>query len=123
MLNLTTGLFKTETNIRIIFCYFRARTWVVACNREDLLGVVNTLNKSHRICQDHFELKMFTNDQCNRLNPNAVPTLFPLQEGSSRGPNFDHTYTPLYDLKSLDKSEKNMPRINILQDIIINPGK
>ncbi|KAG5867358.1 hypothetical protein JTB14_008410 [Gonioctena quinquepunctata] len=82
----------------------KARTWVVSCGREDLLEKLDELHVSHRLCQDHFEDKMFTNPHHDRLNFNAVPTLFPALEGSSRGPHLlDHSYTPLYELPCLDQ--------------------
>lgn len=62
---------------------------------------------------------MFTNKHRNNLNPNAVPTLFPALEGSSRGTShLDHSYTPVYELGA-----QSAPKINVLQNLIISPGK
>lgn len=37
----------------------RAKAWLLACGREDLLNKVETLHKSHRLCGKHFEEHMF----------------------------------------------------------------
>ncbi|KAJ8909373.1 hypothetical protein NQ315_008939, partial [Exocentrus adspersus] len=68
----------------------RARTWVMASDREDLLNDLDTLNESHRLCSLHFEEKMFMNKEYERLLHNAVPTVFTCLEGSSK--SLDHTY-------------------------------
>ncbi|KAG5878829.1 hypothetical protein JTB14_023952 [Gonioctena quinquepunctata] len=54
----------------------RARTWDVSCGREDLLEKFGESHIGYRLCQDHFEDKMFTNQHRDRLNYNAVPSLF-----------------------------------------------
>lgn len=69
--------------------YFRAEIWLSACGREDLKEKVKKLG-SYRLCAAHFEDKMYLNDLKNRLLPKAVPTIFPLMEGSSQ----DTTDTP-----------------------------
>lgn len=61
------------------------------CNREDLMEKLGDLNKGYRLCSDHFEARMFTNQLRERLNFNAIPTLFPSLEGGSR--DEDHTYS------------------------------
>lgn len=61
-------------------------------NREDLLEKLDRLYKSYRLCEDHFEQRMFTSHLRNRLNTNAIPTLFPSLEGSSNSFTGDHTY-------------------------------
>lgn len=37
------------------------------------------LHRGYRVCGVHFEDKMFLNDLRNRLQPHAVPTVFPNQ--------------------------------------------
>ncbi|CAG9761210.1 unnamed protein product [Ceutorhynchus assimilis] len=74
----------------------RAKRWLIACNREDLLEKLNNIHKSHRLCGDHFEAKMFTNHLRNRLNFNAVPTLFSiLVENSSKAEDHSYARPPL----------------------------
>ncbi|KAG5897426.1 hypothetical protein JTB14_032116 [Gonioctena quinquepunctata] len=100
----------------------RARTWAISCGREDLLEKSAVLHKSYRLCQDHFDQKMFTNVHQVRLNPNAVPTLFPAPEGSSRRPFLlDHSYTPAYNVSNLEKEEQqSVSKINVLHEIVIS---
>lgn len=57
----------------------------MACNREDLLLKPNLHNLSYRVCAMHFENRMFANDSHNRLQKNAVPTIFPSIEGTASG--------------------------------------
>ncbi|KAI4463516.1 riddle [Holotrichia oblita] len=62
----------------------RARKWVEACGRNDLLTKSTAdLQKNYRVCGIHFEKKMFLNDLQNRLQPHAIPTIFPTLEDSS----------------------------------------
>lgn len=71
------------------------------------------LNKSYRLCEDHFEANMFTNHLRERLNANAIPTLFPSFEGSSKDPVVaEHNY---------NKPVLVPTRINILQNVLISP--
>jgi hypothetical protein len=46
-----------------------------ACERQDL---INNWKEAadFRLCQDHFEQSMFMSSLRNRLNQNAVPTIF-----------------------------------------------
>ncbi|KAI4463514.1 riddle [Holotrichia oblita] len=63
---------------------YRARKWVEACGRNDLLTKSTAdLQKNYRVCGIHFEKKMFLNDLQNRLQPHAIPTIFPTLEDSS----------------------------------------
>lgn len=77
--------------ISIFFLLYRARTWTIACGREDLLGEDKILHGAYRVCGAHFETRMFANDLQNRLHPNAVPTIFPTLEGGSSQLN-EHSY-------------------------------
>lgn len=61
-------------------------------NREDLLEKLDRLHKSYKLCEDHFEQRMFTSHLRKRLNINAIPTLFPSLEGSSGNVKNDHSY-------------------------------
>lgn len=56
--------------------------WTVACGREDLLLKLDSLYNTYRLCGAHFEAKHFLNELRNRLQPQAVPTIFPSMEGS-----------------------------------------
>ena len=50
---------------------------MVLCRREDLgKKDAKYLYKNLRICGEHFEDIMFSNDLKNHLNPEAKPTLF-----------------------------------------------
>lgn len=114
--------------IKVFAFYLRSRIWVIASGRDDLMPKLDSLNKSYRLCSDHFEKKMFVNKAGNKLIPDAVPTIFPSLEGSSQS---DHNYThlPLQQLSG-DKrpisrdAEPNVPskKICILQDITIWPA-
>ncbi|XP_044738949.1 zinc finger protein 271-like [Chrysoperla carnea] len=65
----------------------RAREWLLKCNRTDLMNKSGLqLHNNYRLCGTHFENKMFLNDLKNRLQPLAVPTIFPTLEGSSNTP-------------------------------------
>lgn len=55
----------------------------MACGRTDLLSDLEELHALYRLCGEHFESRMFLNNYGNRLQPNAVPTKFSAQEGSS----------------------------------------
>lgn len=61
-------------------------------NREDLLEKPNDLHKSYKLCESHFEEKMFTSHLHKRLVATAIPTLFPSLEGSSKAPD-EHSYS------------------------------
>ncbi|XP_067126439.1 52 kDa repressor of the inhibitor of the protein kinase-like [Centruroides vittatus] len=55
----------------------RCRMWLKNCKRKDLLKVKRKyLYTVHRVCEDHFEERMFLNSLRNRLHHNAIPTLF-----------------------------------------------
>lgn len=105
----------------------------MASNREDLLDNLNRLNVGYRLCSLHFDDKMFSNDLRNRLHLNAVPTIFPLLEGSSSGTVGDHTYTPFYVLpRNVTKRTSSMAelpshndpptKIKIMQNICLKQG-
>lgn len=85
-------------------------------NREDLLEKLPDLYEGYRLCENHFEEKMFTSHLHTRLVANALPTLFPSLEGSSRtgmAVMGEHSYNapPLYSAK-----------IRILDDRTIVPA-
>lgn len=62
----------------------RAQQWMTSCRREDLAQKTPfQLYNNYRVCADHFEERMFTNELKERLLPSAVPTLFPYREGPS----------------------------------------
>lgn len=70
-------------NNNLLFNYhtiYRARKWVMQCKRNDLLQKTpEELHRGYRVCGVHFQDKMFLNDLKNRLQPHAVPTMFPNQ--------------------------------------------
>lgn len=88
----------------------------MACNREDLFEKLNNIHKSHRLCEDHFEAKMFTNHLHNRLNLNAVPTIFPMLEGSCKAEDHSYARPPLIYPGSVPG------KIQIIQNIVIGPS-
>ncbi|KAJ8914360.1 hypothetical protein NQ315_011348, partial [Exocentrus adspersus] len=102
----------------------RARIWVIACQREDLLERINTLHRNYKLCELHFEVKMVNKNYLRKtLVSNAVPTRFPQLEGTSRTSTanvsvFDHSYTPFAVPPLLEPPKK----IRILQNIILTPG-
>ncbi|XP_077275224.1 glycosyltransferase 25 family member isoform X2 [Temnothorax americanus] len=54
----------------------RLKQWAVACRREDLLEKTpEQVYSSYRICSDHFEDRMYSNNLKNCLLPLAKPTL------------------------------------------------
>lgn len=55
----------------------RCKKWVVNCRRADLdKKTADDLHRSYFVCAEHFEVTQFANGLQNRLNWNAVPTLF-----------------------------------------------
>ncbi|XP_050510567.1 zinc finger protein 112-like isoform X3 [Diabrotica virgifera virgifera] len=86
----------------------RTKIWLTACGREDFLGKAENLNESYHLCGTHFDNEMFLNDMRNQLEPSAVPTNFPLLEGTSSG-HFDHTYSTVVQ-------NVYLPRCSINQD-------
>ncbi|GJQ71064.1 hypothetical protein Trydic_g973 [Trypoxylus dichotomus] len=54
----------------------RAKKWVLACGRTELLNRIETLHYTTRVCGEHFESRMFLNNVGNRLQADAVPTKF-----------------------------------------------
>ena len=55
----------------------RCQKWVQNCRRADLMGkTTQYLNKSCRLCSDHFEENQFRMPEKKRLNWNAIPTIF-----------------------------------------------
>ncbi len=60
---------------KLYFGIFRSKEWVVLCRREDFAKKdTEYLYKNVRICAEHFEDIMFSNDLKNRLKPDAKPT-------------------------------------------------
>ncbi|KAG5897424.1 hypothetical protein JTB14_032115 [Gonioctena quinquepunctata] len=57
----------------------RARDWLKACNRDDLLGKSpEVLYGNYRLCELHFEKDMLIKHKFRKLLiPEAVPTIFP----------------------------------------------
>ena len=56
---------------------FRCKKWVVNTRRAGLeKKTAGDLYKNYFLCAEHFEVNQFTNDPRNRLNWNAVPTVF-----------------------------------------------
>lgn len=47
-----------------------------------------TLNKKYRLCSLHFENRIFSNEQNNRLKQNANPTLFEIVAGKHIEKNY-----------------------------------
>ncbi|CAG9856943.1 unnamed protein product [Phyllotreta striolata] len=93
----------------------RATTWLRACNREDLNNNLHVLHKTARLCEDHFDPKMFIiKTKRVFLTATAVPTIFPSLEGSSR--DFDHTYSKVVSVISNTNEAR---RIKVLQHIVI----
>ncbi|KAJ8973927.1 hypothetical protein NQ317_001133 [Molorchus minor] len=78
----------------------RARIWAISSHREDLFAIqinfsraeqlIETRSTVNTMCSDHFDLKMFMNQFCERLKHNAIPTIFPSLEGCSKGLPSDH---------------------------------
>ena len=63
-----------------MFGISRSKEWVVLCRRKDLMNKeAEYLYKNCRKCAEHFEDIMFANDLKNRLQPQAKPTLFNVQ--------------------------------------------
>ena len=63
-----------------MFGISRSKEWVVLCRRKDLMNKeAEYLYKNCRMCAEHFEDIMFANDLKNRLQPQAKPTLFNVQ--------------------------------------------
>lgn len=55
----------------------RTNEWVVLCRRQDLLNKTSEyLHKNCKLCADHFEDCMLSNDKKDRLKNDAKPTLF-----------------------------------------------
>lgn len=57
--------------------FSRAKQWINACGRSDLLPNSHNLFRSHRLCDLHFEAK-YISKGCDRkrLFANAIPTIF-----------------------------------------------
>ena len=57
--------------------FARCQIWVQNSRRQDLLNrSPSYLTTNCKLCAEHFEDSQFTNPSKNRLNWNAVPTLF-----------------------------------------------
>ncbi|XP_023025032.2 uncharacterized protein [Leptinotarsa decemlineata] len=56
----------------------KAKVWLEACSRQDLLPKIDSLHKKYRICEHHFESRYISKGIVkNTLLPEAVPTIFP----------------------------------------------
>ncbi|KRT85271.1 hypothetical protein AMK59_1375, partial [Oryctes borbonicus] len=64
----------------------RAKEWVLACGRTEFLKELNSLHYSSRICGAHFDSSMFLNSIGNRLQSDAIPSIFPESEVSEATP-------------------------------------
>lgn len=62
----------------VIDCYYyRCTSWLDKCNCKSLMPIDPViLNRKYRLCSLHFEEKMFSNYQKNRLKSDAIPTIF-----------------------------------------------
>ena len=57
--------------------FARCQIWVQNSRRQDLLNrSPSYISINCKLCAEHFESSQFTNPSKNRLNWNAVPTLF-----------------------------------------------
>src|SRR6218665_2040072 len=55
----------------------RCKQWVINTRREDLdKKTTEEIHKNNILCSAHFEESQFTNKSWNKLNWNAIPTLF-----------------------------------------------
>ncbi|CAG9853651.1 unnamed protein product [Phyllotreta striolata] len=56
----------------------RAKIWIEACNRQDLLPKIQDVHKNYRLCENHFKEKQFSRSGTTRktLLPDAIPTEF-----------------------------------------------
>ncbi|KAJ8919536.1 hypothetical protein NQ315_002157 [Exocentrus adspersus] len=54
----------------------RAKSWLTACDRLDLLDLVGSLHKGYRICEAHFPPRMFKKGKKQLLRRDAVPINF-----------------------------------------------
>lgn len=77
------------------------------------------LYNSYRLCSIHFEKKMFTNPNMDRLKHNADPTLFPDLERSS-STSHDHTYSLFLKPIKLDSPPS---KVRILDNRVIIPAQ
>lgn len=57
----------------MMYFFFRSKLWLDACNRSDLLHKVDTLHKSHFICDAHFPPRMIKKGKRQLLRKDAVP--------------------------------------------------
>ena len=56
---------------------FRAKEWVILTRRQDLLKKKSKyLHQNSKLCSEHFEECMFSNEAKTRLKRDAKPTLF-----------------------------------------------
>lgn len=64
-------------NFKVFSFFSRAKAWLEACNRLDLLPKVAELHKYFRLCEDHFEKNFYSVGNIKKvLFSNAIPTLF-----------------------------------------------
>lgn len=76
---------------------YRCKIWLKKCNCKSLISIDPvTLNRKYRVCSLHFEDKMFSNYQKNRLKPDAIPTIF--QHLAEEVPIVEHNQIPLNDI-------------------------
>lgn len=67
-------IIKTKIFLNLNFSCIK---WLLNCGRRDLCAKpVDVLHKYYRVCNDHFNAKMFSNPERTRLLPSAVPTVF-----------------------------------------------
>ena len=69
----------SSLNIHCNHClhFARCQIWVQNSRKQDLLNrSPSYLSTNCKLCAEHFESSQFTNPSKNRLNWNAVPTLF-----------------------------------------------
>lgn len=90
----------------------KSNVWAMACNREDLISKVNLNNLSYRLCEMHFEEKMFANNSHNRLKRNAIPTLFTFRDNTASTSNM---------LLFVQDDNLTNKKLNILQNIVLSP--
>lgn len=78
---------KSDIPTKLIFYCFRARLWMEACHRKDLLPKIDISYKRYKLCEFHFEAKYISRGSTRKsLLPNAYPTIFPKREETNDNP-------------------------------------
>lgn len=54
------------------------KIWRENCGSENIVSSNSAVKSTLKVCGNHFEPEMFHNKRKNRLNANAVPTIFNL---------------------------------------------